>query len=44
VAKLLPLACFVVLGAFAVHPSSLAWPGMPERDGSTSVISQTLTA
>lgn len=29
VAKLLPLACFVVLGAFAVHSSSLAWPGMP---------------
>ena len=29
VAKLLPLACFIVLGAFAVHPSSLAWPGMP---------------
>ena len=29
VAKLLPLLCFVVLGAFAVQSSSLAWPGMP---------------
>jgi amino acid transporter len=30
VAKLVPLLCFVVVGAFMVRPASLAWPGMPE--------------
>lgn len=29
VAKLLPLAVFVLFGAFMISPSNLAWPGMP---------------
>jgi amino acid transporter len=30
VAKLVPLLLFVVLGAIALPPGALAWPGMPE--------------
>jgi amino acid transporter len=29
IAKLFPLVCFVVVGAFAVQPAALAWPGTP---------------
>ena len=32
VAKLGPLLLFVAVGAFAVQPSNIAWPGMPDGD------------
>jgi APA family basic amino acid/polyamine antiporter len=31
-AKLVPLLLFVTVGAFAVQPSNIAWPGMPDGD------------
>lgn len=40
VAKLLPLAVFVAVGAFFVHPAALAWPGWPpgEKLGETVLL------
>jgi amino acid transporter len=38
VAKLLPLALLVVVGAFAIEPERLAWPGWPASDALGSTV------